>query len=101
MAAMTVVVTRDVDDRYRGFLCSVMVEIAPCVYVTNHLNKRSREHVQQVRRDWHALLQRGSICMAWQDPTAPTGLQVWSVGLPPRTPLLLDATLITRRRNPA
>lgn len=29
---MTVVVTRDVPDRFRGFLVSVMLEIAPGVY---------------------------------------------------------------------
>ena len=28
---MTVVITRDVEDRYRGFLSSVMLELAPGV----------------------------------------------------------------------
>ena len=28
---MTVVVTRDVEDRYRGFLTSIMLEVAPGV----------------------------------------------------------------------
>ena len=31
---MTVVVTRDVEARYRGFLASAMLEIAPGVYVS-------------------------------------------------------------------
>ena len=34
---MTVIVTRDVEDRYRGFLSSVMLEVAP-----PRLSKRSQ-----------------------------------------------------------
>ena len=30
---MVLVVTRNVEDRYRGFLTSVMLEVAPSVYV--------------------------------------------------------------------
>jgi CRISPR-associated protein Cas2 len=36
---MTVVVTRDVEDRYRGFLSSVMLELAPGVYTGPRLGR--------------------------------------------------------------
>ena len=36
---MTVVVTRDVEARYRGFLASVMLEVAPGVYVSPNLSR--------------------------------------------------------------
>jgi len=35
--ALTVLITRDVEDRYRGFLASAMLEVAPGVYSSPHL----------------------------------------------------------------
>lgn len=32
--ALTVVVTRDVTERFRGFLASTMLEVAPAVYIS-------------------------------------------------------------------
>ena len=42
---MTMVMTRDVAARYRGFLASVMPEIAPGVYVSPELSKGVRERI--------------------------------------------------------
>jgi CRISPR-associated endoribonuclease Cas2 subtype I-E len=42
---MTVVVTRNVPDRYRGFLASCMLELAPGVYTSPHMNQSVRERV--------------------------------------------------------
>ncbi|WP_419625747.1 type I-E CRISPR-associated endoribonuclease Cas2e, partial [Thiolapillus sp.] len=36
--ALVVIITRDVADRYRGFLASVMLEIAPAVYISPRMN---------------------------------------------------------------
>lgn len=44
----TMVVTRDVEDRYRGFLTSVMLEIAPGVYVSPQMSQGVRERVWSV-----------------------------------------------------
>jgi hypothetical protein len=42
---MTVIVTRDVPDRYRGFLASVMPEIGPGVFVSPELSRGVRERL--------------------------------------------------------
>ena len=42
---MTVIVTRNVEPRYRGFLASAMLEIAPGVYVAPDLSSGVRERV--------------------------------------------------------
>ena len=42
---MTVVVTRDVESRYRGFLASAMLEVAPGVYVSPDLSNGVRERI--------------------------------------------------------
>lgn len=52
---MTMVVTRDVEARYRGFLTSTMLEIAPGVYVAPRLSKGVRERVWAVARHIDAL----------------------------------------------
>jgi len=56
---MTVVVTRDVPDRFRGFLASCMLEIAPGVYTQPRLSAGVRERVWTVLADWHATLDQG------------------------------------------
>lgn len=67
---MTLIVTRDVDDRYRGFLSSVMLELAPGVYTGPRMSRGVRERVWRVLSDWHAELRRGAIIMTWRDATA-------------------------------
>lgn len=49
---MTVVVTRDVAPRIRGFLASCMIEIAPGVYTSPRLSTAVRERVWAVISDF-------------------------------------------------
>ena len=49
---MTVVVTRNVAPRYRGFLASVMLEIAPGVYTSPRMSRAVRERVWEVLTGW-------------------------------------------------
>ena len=97
---MTVIVTRDVEPRYRGFLASVMLEIAPGVYTAPHLTKAVRERVWTVLCDWHASLGRGAIVMTWRDRKAAGGQQVLSLGQPPRDLHDADGVLLVRREKP-
>ena len=71
---MTLVVTRDVADRYRGFLASIMPEIAPGVYVAPELSKAVRQRIQTVLTDWWGTLPGGSIVMGWR---VASGLLLW------------------------
>ena len=76
--AMCVIVTRDVPMRFRGFLASCMLEIAPGVYTQpGHVQRRARARVEGPARLVVALLPR----LRGDDlgPTpAPTSASRWS-----------------------
>src|SRR6056297_94846 len=94
---MTVVVTRDVEDRYRGFLTSIMLEVAPGVYVAPDLSAGVRLRVWAVLSDWYATLGRGAIVMVWRD-TAKTGhLGLEMLGDPPKEIVDADGILLVNR----
>lgn len=84
-----IVVTRDVADRFRGFLASVMVEAAPGVYVSPKLSKGVRARVWSVLEDWFGSLGGGSVVMCWRDRSQPGHLGIATLGTPPLA--LLDA----------
>nr|WP_294548537.1 type I-E CRISPR-associated endoribonuclease Cas2e [uncultured Rhodopila sp.] len=94
---MTVVVTRDVEDRYRGFLSSVMLELAPGVYTGPRLSRAVRERVWRVLSDWHCELQRGAIVMTWRETTAPGGQGVLVLGETRRILADVDGVLLVKR----
>lgn len=94
---MTVVVTRDVEDRYRGFLSSVMLEIAPGVYTSPRLSKAARERVWAVLCDWHRNLGNGSIVMTWRDKEASGGQALAYLGQPVRQIVDVDGMAVVRR----
>lgn len=94
---MTVIVTRDVADRYRGFLASVMPEIGPGVYVAADLSRGVRDRIWRVLRDWWVELPGGSIMVAWKDDQAAGRLGLLTLGLPARDLADLDGVLVVRR----
>ena len=63
---MAMVVTRNVEDRYRGFLTSVMLEIAPGVYVAPDLSPGVRTRVWGVLSAWWEALGTGSLVLVWR-----------------------------------
>jgi len=94
---MTLLVTRDVADRYRGFLASVMPEVAPGVYVSPELSKGVRERIWAVLTDWWTTLPGGSILMSWKDSATTSGLGLEVLGLPPVRLVDLDGLLVVHR----
>jgi len=97
---MVVVITRDVEDRYRGFLGSVMLELAPGVYAHPRMSAGVRGRVWAVMSDWHGTLGRGAIVMTWADRAANGGLGLLSLGNPPKDIVTHDAFLLVRRPLP-
>lgn len=93
--AMTVVVTRDVAERMRGFLASVMPEPAPGIYTAAALSRGVRERIWAVLSDWHGQTGAGSVVMIWRDDKAPGGLGLLSLGTPPRRLADLDGVLVS------
>ena len=95
---MTVVVTRDVEARYRGFLASAFLEVAPGVYLSPDLSAGVRERVWTVVRDWYRTLGRGALVMIWRDPNAPGGVSLRHLGDPPKEIRDADGVLLVKRR---
>lgn len=78
--SMTVVVTRNVRERFRGFLASVMCEIAPGVYTAPRMNIRVRERIWSVLEAWWAHGEDALIVMTWPDAQLPGGQEVRVLG---------------------
>ena len=94
---MTVVVVRDVADRYRGFLASVMPEVAPGVFVSPDLSRGVRERLWAVLSGWWDGAPGGSVVLTWRDDNAAGRLGLLTLGLPRRELADLDGALLVRR----
>ena len=66
---MCVIVTRDVPARFRGFLASCMLEIAPGVYTQPDMNAGVRVRTWNVLENWWNFYQTGSVVMTWASPS--------------------------------
>lgn len=97
---LTVVVTRDVAPRFRGFLASALLEIAPGVYVGPRMSAGVRDRVWAVLEAWFLALGGGSVVMVWRDERSAGGLAVRVLGLPPRRLEEVDGALLVRRELP-
>ena len=94
----TVVVTRDVEARYRGFLASVMLEISPGIYVSPDLSKGVRNRTWEVLDDWYRTLRRGAIVMIWRDNSACGNLSFQHLGDMPKEIVDADGILLVKRK---
>ena len=95
---MTIVVTRNVSLRMRGFLASCMCEIAPGVYTAPRLNKAARERIWQVLTEWFEWEEDDAgIVMTWPDSKQRGGQTVWVLGGPKIQLLELDEIYLARR----
>ena len=95
--ALVVIVTRDVADRFRGFLASAMLEVAPTVYISPRMNPRVRTRTWKVLTDWHQAEPRGSVVMVWRDIEQTGGVGIATLGTPPRELVEVDGLWLTRR----
>ncbi len=95
--SMTVMVTRNVSLRMRGFLASSMLELAPGVYSAPRLSTAVRERIWAVVEDWFTAEQDASVVMVWVDPAMPGGQNVRTLGLPPVKFVEFDGIVLTRR----
>ena len=95
---MTVVVTRNVPDRFRGFLASCMLELAPGVYTSPHMTTAVRDRVWSVCCEWaEAVPDDGGVLMTWQDRQAPSGQAVLMLGWPKKELTELNGVWLDRR----
>lgn len=94
---LCLIVTRDVEARYRGFLGSAMLEIAPGVYAAPRLSAGVRDRIWTVLSDWHSQLNRGSIVMTWAEPASAGQLGLRTLGNPPKDIVVHENNLLIRR----
>jgi len=95
--SMTVVVTRNVSDRVRGFLASTMLELAPGVYSSPRLNAGVRDRIWNVVEEWFAVEVDASLVMLWGDSQMPGGMSIRVLGLPPIELVEIDGLIVSRR----
>ena len=93
---MTVVVTVNVQARYRGFLASTMLEIAPGVYTSPQMTSGIRERIWEVISNWYYQLDQGSIVMTWQDSSATGEQQIRTLGQPPKEIVDADGVYLVK-----
>ena len=98
---MTVVVTVEVAPRFRGFLASCMLEIAPGVYTAPRMTKAVRERAWTVLNGWFAERPKGGIVMTWRDQALTGGQGVATLGIPPKELHDVDGIFLARRLDAA
>ena len=96
---MTVVVTVNVEPRYRGFLASAMLEIAPGVYTGPNMTGGIRDRIWEVLTDWYYELGHGAIVMTWRDPTAAGEQQIRTLGESPKQIVDADGIHLVKYRQ--
>lgn len=99
--ALVVIVTRDVVDRFHGFLASVMLEVAPNVFVAPRMKKGVRERTWDIVADWHGQEPIGSLVMVWRDLNEVGGIGLTHLGTPSRELVEMDGIWFTRRSKAA
>ena len=93
---MTVVVTVNVEARYRGFLASAMLEIAPGVYTSPQMTSGIRERIWDVISRWYYELGTGSIVMTWRDPSAVGEQRIRTLGDSPKEIVDADGVYLVK-----
>ena len=94
---MAMVVTRNVEAHYRGFLTSVMLEVALGVYVAPDMSTGVRTRVWDVLSTWWTALGTGSIVLVWRDTNAVGNLRIETLGESPKEIVDADGILLVKR----
>ena len=95
---MTVIVTTNVEARYRGFLASAMLEIAPGVYTSPNMTSGIRERIWDVVSEWYYQLGQGSVVMTWRDPSAVSEQEIRTLGESPKQIVDADGVSLVKYR---
>ena len=95
--SMTVVVTRNVSSRIRGFLASTMLELSAGVYTAPRISPAVRARIWEVLDSWFAYERDASIPMVWQERDQPGGQAVRVLGEAPVELVDVDGLIVCRR----
>jgi len=79
----TILVTRNVSARVRGFLASSLLELAPGIYCGARISPAVRDRIWVVLEDWLHAEHDASIVMLWHDRSLPGEQAILVLGSPP------------------
>jgi CRISPR-associated protein Cas2 len=94
---MTIVVTRNSPERFRGFLASCMCEVAPGVYTAPRMSQGVRDRVWHVLVDWFSPAGDHALLMTYPEPTLPGGQAFRVLGAPRQELCEHDGVFLARR----
>lgn len=92
---MTVVVTRNVPMRSRGFLASCMLEVSVGIYTHPRMSKAVRDRVWNVLEEWFGKTIDASVVMMYADGSQDSGQSVRILGEPPRKIVDVDGVILS------
>ena len=95
--SMTVVLTRNVSARVRGFLASTMLEVAAGVYSAPRASPAVQNRIWSVLEAWFPQEREASIIMLWQEREMPGGQAVRVLGSPPIKFVDVNGVLLAKR----
>lgn len=96
--SMTIAITRNVPDRFNGFISSCMHELAPGVYVAPRMKKSVRERIWKVIMNWSELIPTdGGLVLFWKSRKAPSGLAIRVLGWPKKELVEYEGMWLTFR----
>lgn len=98
--SQTIIVTRNVSDRVRGFLASSLLELVPGVYCGARTTSAVRQRLWDVLEDWFPAERDASIVMLWREPSVPGEQAVRILGAPPVDLVEHEGVILTRRPAP-
>lgn len=95
---MTLVITRNVPDRFRGFLASVMCEVTLGVYSGPEMNPAVRDRVWAVMTEWFdaTFAADTAVVMTYADPREAGGQAFRTLGVPKVDLQAHDGILLVR-----
>lgn len=95
--ALVMIMTSSVADRFRGFLASTMLEVAPTVYISPRMHAGVRSRIWKVLSEWHKAEPTGSVVMVWRDVKETGGVGIANLGSPPCELVEIDGLWLTKR----
>ena len=98
--SQTVIVTRNVSDRIRGFLASSLLELVPGVYCGARMTPPVRQRIWDVLEGWFLAERDASIVMVWREPSVPGEQAVRILGAPPVDLVEHEGIVLARRPAP-
>ena len=97
--SMTVVVTRNVSARIRGFLASTMLEVSAGVYSAPRISPAVRERIWNTLESWFSLERDASVTMIWLEREQPGGQAARVLGEVPVAFVDVDGLILCRKAS--